>query len=599
MTPDQAGATSSRSLEPTAPLELEAPLEPTATGEHWLRKVEFERLPRLVQDRFVASTAETFPPWPILRAHPRAPASRGWSLVAVAAIVALMVLVVTGFGDPSSRFATRPMGFALVFAGLTATALLGFFRALAARGAHDLPFRAGVYLFPSEVIDARSPTLRIHPLAELSSISQDGHHVQVRFRDGDEFSFAVADEATGESAVGQVLRARDALHRAHDAPSLLGLLDPLWEPGEELPVSNGAPFRVRWSFWVERSMAVALAGGLVLGPPAFLLRDWGSDRVAFDRAVNDGSSAALSAYAAHGRRHVRDVQERLLPLVALRGLHGTAAIEQWMAEHPIAASTPEGQAARRGALLRDLAAIVTIPSIRTFAAAHANEGFPSQAEIDAALQRAHRTMVGKRASSLANDHLLTTPAACGSTVSVQIVQGDTNLHQGDYAVSRSPRFGGSTSYPSRYFGSQGGAEFGARSSLEKRIRAAYPEGCLVVVGAAPGTPALQVKWTPRYAGSLLEIPRPPAVFADLAIDVEARLLSGDGRELARLGRSYAATVRQASIARFEKLLLRDPFDPTVERVAYEEVVTRVLGQAAREIGTWFVGYEPDSPVAPL
>lgn len=589
MTPDRADGTSSASHEPA----------PTPAPGQWLRKVEFERLPRLVQDRFVASTAETFPPWPILRAHPRAPASRGWALVAVGAIAALVALVVIGFGDPHSRFATRPMGFALVFAGLVATALLGFFRALAARGAHDLPFRAGVYLFPSEVVDARSPTLRIHPLAELSSISQDGHHVHVRFRDGDAFTFEVPDEKTGEGAVDQALRARDALHRAHDAPSLLGLLDPLWEPGEELPVSTGAPFRVRWSFWVERSMAVALAGGLVLGPPAFLLREWASDGVAFERAVDDGSSAALAAYAAHGRRHVRDVQARLLPLVALRELHRTAAIEQWMAEHPIAALTPEAQAARRGALLRDLAAIVTIPSIRAFAAAHENEGFPTRSDIDAALERAHRAMVGKRVASLANDHLLPTPAACGGTVGVQIVQGDTNLHDADFAVSRSPRFAGSTSFPSRYFGTQAGAEFAARSSLEKRIRSAYPEGCLVVVGAAPGTPLLQVKWTPRYAATLLEVVRPPSVFADLAIDVEARLLAGDGRELARLGRAYAATVRQASIARFEGMLLRDPFDPTVERVAYEEVATRVLGQAAREVGTWFVGYEPESPVAPL
>lgn len=571
--------------------------EPDASAEHWLRKVEFEKLPRVVQDRFVASTTETFPPWPILRAHPRAPASRGWALVAIASVTALVALMVTGFGDPYSRFATRPIWVALVCAALVATALLGFFRALAARGAHDLPFRAGVYLFPSEVVDARGPTLRVHPLAELSEIYSDGHHVWVDFRDGAAFSFAVPDAATGDSAVAQVLRARDALERAHDAPSLVGLVDPLWEPGEEVPVTLNAPLHVRWSFWVERSMAVALAGGILLGAPAFILRDYASDRLAFERAVRDGSSAALAAYAAHGRRHVRDVKERLLPLVALRALRETGAIERWMAEHPVAARTKEAATARRDALVRDLSGITSIPSIRTFAATHAKDGLDT--EIAAALDRAHQALVARHVDSLATAHLLTGPAACGMTMGVEIVHGDASFREADLIIARSPHFGGKSSFPSMHLASQPAAETAARSTIERRIRAAYPEGCLTVAGVSPNIPVLQLKWTPRYAGTLLEIKSPPAVFADLTIDIEARLVSADGRELARMTRAFAATVRPASIERFAHIRIRDPFDPTVERVAYEEVVTRVLGQAAREASTWFLGYAPDAAVAPL
>jgi len=564
---------------------------------HWLRKVEFERLPRVVQDRFVASTAEEFPPWPILRAHPRAPASRGWTLVTIVSLAALVMLVVVGFGDPSSRFVTRPMWVALVFTALVASALLGFFRALAARGAHDLPFRAGVYLFPSEVVDARSPTLRIHPLAELSEIDNDGRHVRVRFRDGAEFSFSVPNVAAGESAVDQVLTARDSLHRVHDAPSLLGLLDPLWEPGEELPVSSNAPFHVRWSFWVERSMAVALAGAFVLGPPAFLVRDWMSDRLAFERAVKDGTSSALGAYASHGRRHVKEVKERLLPLIALRAMRQTAAIEQWMADYPVAALTAEAKVARRDALVRDLTAITSIPSIRTFAAAHANDGL--EAEIAEAFRRAHQALVARRVSSLVTEHLLTTPASCGRTVGVQIVRGVSSFRNADIEIAFSPHFGGSSSFVSTHLASQPAAELAARTVLEKRIRAAFPEGCLLVAGATTGTPVLELKWTPRYAGTLLEVKSPPAVFADLAIDVEARLVSPEGQELARLTKTYSATVRPSSLARFAKIGIRDPFDPTVERVAYQDVVTHTLEQAARDASTWFVGYEPDAPVSPL
>lgn len=565
---------------------------PAANADHWLRKVEFEKLPRVVQDRFVASTRETFPPFPILRAHPRAPASRGWALVALVAMSVLVAMAVRGFGDPYSPFATRSWWSVAVFTAALATALLGFFRALAARGAHDLPFRAGVYVFPSEVIDARGPTLRVHPLAELSSIYNDGRHVFVDFRDGDEFSFEVPDAAAGDRAVAEVMRARDALHESHDAPSLIGLLDPLWEPGEEFSPSIEAPFHVRWSFWVERSMAVAIAVALVLGPPAFLLREYASDRIAFDRAVRAGTSAALAAYASNGRRHVRDVRERLLPLMALRTLRDTAAIERWMAEHPIAARIPEARAARHDALVRDLSAITTIPSIRTWAAAHANDGL--DAEVAAALDRAHRELVTRRVASLANQHLLKTPAACGTTIGVEIVRGVSSFRDADVHVAYSPRFVGSASYPSGHLASQPAAETAARALLEKRIRSAYPEGCLTVAGTVPGAPVLRLTWTPRYAGTLFEMKHPPSVFADLAIDVDARLVSAEGVELGRMTRTLPATVRPENVARFAHITLRDPFDPTVERVGYEDVVTRALLSAAREVSAWMVGHEPET-----
>lgn len=584
MTQDQADGTHSASQ--------------AAIAEHWLRKVEFDRLPRVVQDRFVASTAEEFPPWPILRAHPRAPASRGWILVAIASIAALIGYAMRGFGDPSSPYATLPLWGAVLFAALLASALLGFFRALAARGAHDLPFRAGVYLFPSEVVDARTPTLRIHPLAELSSIDTDGRHVRVRFRDGAEFGFRVRSLALGEAAVEQVLSARAALEKVHDAPSLLGLVDPLWEPEDEVPASSSAPLHVRWSFWVERSMAVALAGALIVGPPAFLVRDYLSDEVAFQRALRDGSSASLAAYASHGKRHVKDVNERLLPLIALRGLRTTAAIDQWMAEHPVAAMTPEAKTVRRDSLVRDLAAIGTIPSIRTFAGAHARDGL--EAEIGEALARAHRALLARHVSSLAGEHLLTTPAACGTTVGIVIVRGTPkDFRDADIMVAYSPHFGGSASIPSNYFIAQPAAETSAHALLEKRIRAAFPEGCLTVAGAAANMPLLTVQWTPRYLGILREVKVPPAVFADVAIDVEARLVAADGRELAKTTRTYSTSVRPEILQRFAHIGIRDPFDPTVERVAYQDLTTRALEQAARDVGTWFVGYEPDAVVAPL
>lgn len=579
---------------------------PSTVAEHWLRRVEFESLPRVVQDRFVASTAELFPPWPILRAHPRPPASRGWGAVGVVAAGALIALAVTGFGDPSSAFATRPAWGAAVFTAVLAGALLGLLRALAAHGAHDLPFRVGVYLFPSEVVDARSPTLRIHPLEEMSTIGTDGRNVRLTFRDGAEFLFRVPDREAGNAAVAQVLRARDALVMSHDAPELVGLVDPLWASVEATDLATSAPFHVRWSFWVERSLAVALAAACVLGPPLFVARDWASDELAFRRAAQDGSAVALAAYASHGKRHVREVRERLLPMTAVRALKTTAAIEQWMSAYPVAAATDEAKALRRASLLRDLSALGTLPAIRAFAETYRADGFAR--EIEAATLRAHQAMLARRIDSIANTHLLATPAACGTELVLTLERGASSLHAADRAVSSSPRFGGTVSFPSTHLASQPAAEALLRAALEKRVHDAFPEGCLRVATGTPeasdpasakGRPSLALTWTPRYTGTLLESTVPPAVFADLAIVVEARLLGSDGRELARLHRTYDASVRSSVLACFAHLYLRDPADGSVERLGYEELVKRSLDQAARDVSGWLVGHEPALPVAPL
>lgn len=587
-------------------------LAPTAIEAHQTpRKVEFADLPRVVQDRFVAATEETFPPWPILRAHARAPASRGWTLVAIGAVLALIALVLPGFGDPFSTLATHPRWALGLFAVLVALAVLGALRALAAHGARDLPFRAGVYVFPSELVDARTPTLWIHPLGELRSIETGARTIRLHFRGGRAYAFDVPELETAESAVAQVLRAREALEQGGDAPSLLGLVDPLFEPTEGPPIALAAPFRVRWSFWVQRRAGVTVAAALILGPLAFVARDTYSDRAAFAKAAAGSDPAALRAYADHGRRHVAEVRGRLLPLVELRALHDTAAIERWMRDHPVAAATDEAKDARRAALSRDAARLSTLAAIRAYAAAHAGDGPQVEADITEALRRLHARVTSSRVGSVAIEQLLGQPSACGTGVAIEIVRGSGNLRKADRAVSESRRFAGSASFPSLHLTAAPGPEREARELIAARIGAVFPEGCLVAARAAPAiaataapaigvrTATLRLTWTPRFAGTVRTSNAPPAVFADLAFDVDIRLLGQDGRALSHARRTIGASVTDASLTAYASLVRQSPFDDAIERGAYEDVLLRVLTVAARDAATWLLGEEPTSPVAPL
>lgn len=578
-----------------APAAIEAQRTP--------RTVEFGELPRVVQDRFVAATEESFPPWPILRAHARRPTAGGWTVIAITALLALIALAWSGFGDPFSRLATHPRWVVAPFAALVALAVIGVLRAIAARAVRDLPFRAGVYVFPSELVDARSPTLRVHPLGELRSIEESARTLRLHFGPAHAYSFDVPETETAASVVAQVLRAREALEDGGDAPSLVGLVDPLFEPAKDLPIAMADPFRVRWSFWVKRSAGVAFAAGAIVGPISFVARDAYSDRAAFAAAAGSDPTA-LRAYAAHGQRHVAEVRDRLLPLVELRGLRDLDAIERWMRDHPIAAATSEAKDARRGALSRDAAKLSTLEAIRAWAVAHANEG--SQADVAEALRRLHASVVSSRVGSVAIEQLLGAPSACGTRVAIEIVRGPSNLRKADRAVSESRRFAGIASFPSAHLAAAPGPERSARELIAARIAATFPEGCLVVAPTSPLAPpstaptaTLRLTWTPRFAGTLRTSNVPPAVFADLAFDVHIQLLGTDGRELSHARRAIAAAVTDASLSAFASVVRQGPLDDTIERGAYDNVVLRVLTLAARDAATWMVGDEPTSPVAPL
>lgn len=566
-------------IDPRADSTAPVAIVPSSPGAR-RRLVEFEQLPRLSQDRFVASTTGTFPPWPILTAHPRPTDARGGTLLALAALVSMAALLGVGFGQVGSRAPLLPAWAPFVAACLVFAMVSALLAALATRGADDLPFRAGVYVFPSELIDARGPRLEVYPLSELTRIDTSAAEVQLRFRDGSEFTFAVEGDDAAASAVDQILRAARALAEAEDVDALRGLVDPLFAAEGQLPVDPGERLLLRRSFWSQHRLQLALAAAALVGPTAVRARDLASDRLAYDRACRDGTHAGLTAYAASGGRFADEVRTLRLPLLELRTHKGAAEIERWMAANPTTAATAEAREALRGALLGDLGRVTTLAGVRALAAAH--PGLDPKA-LAAAEARLHR--LAAMGGGVAATHLLHDPGACGTRLLVRIARGPAALAEVDHAVVRSLRFAGGASLPSRHLGAAPEREGVLRKALEGRVTAAYPEGCLTV---GEGGPVLRLTWTPRWTGALRELALPSAVFADLGIDVDAELLSSEGRALASTHRSFKASVVDPWMP---KLLVArsEPKDDAIERHAYAQLLDHGLAMAGEEIGVWLVG----------
>src|SRR5438270_3481206 len=154
-----------------------------------MEQVDFYELSRVVQDRFVASTRGTDVPAPILRVPgtgDRWPTI--WLGISLGAAVAFAACITRGFGDLSSPFAIQNPIVAGVEVGLAIVVVLGIVQAMA-RWARvkTWPFRPGIYVFASSLIDARSHKMRVAQIEELGI--QDGSTIRVKVEGGGAYSF--------------------------------------------------------------------------------------------------------------------------------------------------------------------------------------------------------------------------------------------------------------------------------------------------------------------------------------------------------------------------------------------------------------------------
>src|SRR5260370_8795721 len=134
-------------------------------------EMDFYELSRAVQDRFTVSIRGEAQPRPLLAGRAGRPREvLIWSGVGIGGLVLLVSLFELGFGDLESGFAVQGVlliGAYALLAGVVAASTLQVVSRIKERW--ELPYRAGVYLFPAGVVDATSHRLRMFPLSRLAT----------------------------------------------------------------------------------------------------------------------------------------------------------------------------------------------------------------------------------------------------------------------------------------------------------------------------------------------------------------------------------------------------------------------------------------------
>ena len=136
------------------------------------RHCSFYELARPIQDRFVAALRGEGLPRPMLARRAGPPRELlVWGGTALSALLALIVLVRLGFGNLDASLALQPAWLMGFYALVLAVLALGVLQAAAALWqVQSLPFRPGVYLFPSGIVDATRYELKVFPLSRLVQV---------------------------------------------------------------------------------------------------------------------------------------------------------------------------------------------------------------------------------------------------------------------------------------------------------------------------------------------------------------------------------------------------------------------------------------------
>ena len=156
-------------------------------------------------------------------------------------------------------------------------------------------------MFPACLVDARTASLRVLPLSELTQVSARGGEVVLAFG-GRTFAFPPATPGEVDASVQAVEAARAELANAADDEARR-LLDPLAAPSVASPLTPDVARTRTAPAWEKWRFVIGAAVGGVIGAALFFARDVGSDArcLAWAKARNDVPS--YEKYSSRGRRH--------------------------------------------------------------------------------------------------------------------------------------------------------------------------------------------------------------------------------------------------------------------------------------------------------
>jgi hypothetical protein len=518
-----------------------------------MQNIDFYKLPRPDQERLVGSINGKGLPAPIVRSLSKPVTPPFWLALSGVGLVLLVIFFFLGFGRLGSGLAREGTGWLAVDVVLATVCATGVLQALASRRAHaSSPFKRGVYLFPVGIIDARSSSLRVFPLEDLTSVvGPDARGVTLDFG-GTSFSFPVQDAAQVNTINEQIDGARSSLKQAGAAresirPKAIAALDPL--RGYANPLASSDSIKKPGAGWTRLAWPIAFVAGVLLGAPLWLARNAASDGAMFAHATQADDAPSYRAYLQSGTRHADEVSQALLPRALLRDAQkvGTVeAVEQFIKDNPQPAVQAEAAAALGAALLVDLAAAVkegTLAAIDDFTRRHPRAHL--DADVAAARHRVYQDAYARYATAVTDkgspalalvQGLLAWAEKHGPKVEVRYhAKVSKTLDRADREAGKSRQFKGAASFPSHYFddAAQKSNLDAVEAAVAGGFAAFFPPEVLTVVPAAPLTdtdlpasvpitaPTLVLDHTTTWSGSLQTSGKPRGVFAGLELGFEA------------------------------------------------------------------------------
>ncbi|MBX3213156.1 MAG: hypothetical protein KF850_14065 [Labilithrix sp.] len=522
-----------------------------------MKAVDFYKLPRAIQDRFVGSVMSGFPPAPILAAKGGTPTKLVWLGVSAACFVAVIVAARLGYGALDSGLSLHsvkalPLYLALVF-GFAFGLVQAFARVVRERA---LPYASGVYLFPACLIDARDDQFRVYETRDLASVDVQGAAIRVAFAGGAQFLFPLSNPGAGSEIVAEVQAARDrAMHaQATEDPKELVAVDPLHNPRFSSPVGPREPYDLRRPPWKKHGWAVALGLAAIFAPTLWALRNNGSDKTMYAHATKANDSKSYRDYL----QRVAKLGV-LLPRAELRDAEAAGTVDALLAyknAHPASKIANEVAVSIRTAMLAELEkakAAGTLAALDDFAKRYPEHGVePELREAIHAVYTRELDAYKKHAPNKDKavvpfvERLFAWAEKRGPTIEVRFRRKKSeSLGRADQFVAKTPTFMGEVSYPSRYFDEKHSTrrEQALGKTLTARLDAGLSAELFDVVSGAQvpvdadalpdvKVPTLFITYSAEWSGHTYVSQRPRGSYVGLSLPFEALfVIPGDAKPL--------------------------------------------------------------------
>jgi hypothetical protein len=382
-----------------------------------VRRIDFNDLPRTTREQFVRSLVSLAPgSRPLCQRVSASRGAAGWYVLLALAAAGLIALGYIRFGSIHAPVQDRR------FLGgyVTACAALGLSVSMLARRRAikgSLPFAPGVYVFPLELVDARTRELELHSLSELQSF-EVVHHSR-----GDEYSHSalwfvfptksvviqVRGREEADRQLGAVQKAKASLAaailrgEAKDAAAFDPFADARSRDFRTVRSERGrnrdfasvrehgllARERPAWTRFV---WAITVVSGLVFGVATWRLRNWQSDASAFARLAAAPDVSLGEAYVRGGGLHAAEAKDEILPRAFLAeamkepaGVKRAEAVEHFLDAHPRTKVDGEARAALAEAIHVEFTSkSATVSGLRAFITR-----WPDVADVPAARAKIH------------------------------------------------------------------------------------------------------------------------------------------------------------------------------------------------------------------